>query len=192
MCHCGYIKPYIPEWESVIIANVLYKINFYLKLVDISTNLYLCDMNHKVNHPVPPSLVAQIGALYHRIYKECDRIFRENGLPLQMDQIPVLMSLYYSGGASQNTIGIALARDKASVNRTISVLLKKGLVKVIPDTFDKRKTCVELTASGQQLAKHTDTILGRFDATLSAELTAGERTEFDKAILKLIGIVTPC
>jgi DNA-binding MarR family transcriptional regulator len=109
-----------------------------------------------------------------------------------MDQIPVLMSLYYSGGASQKATGAVLGRDKASINRTISVLLKKDLVKVIPDTIDKRKTHVELTASGEELAKQADTILGRFDAVLSSELTEEERKKFDKTMLKLIGIVTPC
>jgi DNA-binding MarR family transcriptional regulator len=149
-------------------------------------------MNHKIGHPAPPSLVAQIGSLYHKIYKECDKIFREDDFPLQMDQIPVLMSLYYSGGASQKATGSALGRDKASVNRTIAVLLKKDFVKVIPDTVDRRKTHVELTASGEKLAKQADAILGRFNAVLSSELTEEERKALDKTMLKLIGVVTPC
>jgi len=148
-------------------------------------------MNRKVDHPAPPSLVAQIGSLYHRIYKECDKIFRGHNFPLEMDQVPVLMNLYYKGGSSQKAIVTDLVRDKASINRTISVLLKMDLVKVIPDAVDKRKTHVELTASGEKLAKQADAILARFDAVLSSELTEQERKEFDKTMLKLIGIVTP-
>jgi DNA-binding MarR family transcriptional regulator len=102
------------------------------------------------------------------------------------------MVLYYSGGASQKTIGTDLGRDKASINRTISVLLKNDFVKVIPDAVDKRKTYVELTTTGEKLAKQADAILGKFDAVLSSELTGEERTGFDKTMLKLIGIVTPC
>ena len=148
-------------------------------------------MNRNVEHPAPPSLVAQIGALYHRIFKECDKIFRGHNFPLQMDQVPVLMSLYYSGGASQKAVGAVLGRDKASINRTISVLLKNDFVKVIQATDDKRKTHVELTAAGEKLAIQADTILGRFDMVLSSELKEEERKEFDKTMLKLIGIVTP-
>ena len=147
---------------------------------------------NKIDHPAPPSLVAQIGSLYHKMQKEYDKIFREHDFPLQMDQIPVLMILYYSGGASQKYTCAALGRDKASINRTISVLLKKDFVKVIPDTVDKRKTHVELTADGEKLAKQADIILGRFDAVLSSGLTEKERKELDKAMLKLIGVVTPC
>ena len=149
-------------------------------------------MNRELNHPAPPSLVAQIGALYNNIYKECDKLFREHNFPLQMDQVPVLMVLYYSGGVSQKAIGTDLGRDKASVNRTVSVLLKKDFVKVIPDTVDKRKTYVELTASGESAAKQADAILARFDSILSSELTGEERSEFDKTMQKLIRLVTPC
>jgi DNA-binding MarR family transcriptional regulator len=149
-------------------------------------------MNRKVEHPAPPSLVAQIGALYHKMHKECDKIFQGHDFPLQMDQIPVLMSLYYSGGASQKATGAELGRDKASINRTISVLLRTDLVNVLPDTVDKRKTYVELTENGRKLAKRADAVLVRFDAVLSSELTEQEREEFDKTMLKLIGIVTPC
>src|SRR6266481_3097526 len=116
-------------------------------------------MNRKVEHLAPPSLIGQIGSFYHKMEKECGKIFREQGFPLEMDQIPVLMILYYSAGKSQKDTGTALARDKASINRTISVLLKKDLVKVIPDTIDKRKTCAELTASGKKLAEQADAIL---------------------------------
>lgn len=149
-------------------------------------------MNGKVAHPTPPSLVAQIGALYNRIFKECGKIFQEHGFPLEMDQVPVLMMLYYSGGASQKAAGASLGRDKASINRTVSFLLKKGLVKVIQDTVDKRKTCVELTTSGENLAKQANTILEKFDAVLSAELTEEQRKNFNKTMLKLIDVVTPC
>ena len=149
-------------------------------------------MNRKVDHPAPPSLVAQIGGLYHSIYRECDKIFRGHDFPLQMDQVPVLMVLYYSGGTSQKAIGTDLGRDKASVNRTISLLLKKDIVKVIQDAIDKRKTYVELTPAGEELAKQAATMLERFDLVLSSELTGEERKGFDKTMLKLKEIVTPC
>lgn len=149
-------------------------------------------MNSKVDHPAPPSLVGQIGALYHRIYRECDKVFQGHNFPLQMDQVPVLMHLYYAGGASQKAIGTSLGRDKASINRTISVLLKKDFVNVIQDPVDKRKNHVELTVNGEKLGKQADAILGRFDVVLSSELTEEERKEFDKTMLKLTRIVTPC
>jgi DNA-binding MarR family transcriptional regulator len=148
-------------------------------------------MNPKVERLTPPLIVAQIGSFYHTLYKECDKIFRGHNFPLQMDQVSVLMVLYYSGGASQKDTCTALGRDKASINRTISVFHKKNLVQVIQDTVDKRKTHVELTESGKKLAKQADAILERFDAALSSELTEEEKEGFNKIMLKLIEVVTP-
>jgi len=140
--------------------------------------------------PVPPLMTFQIGALHGRSYKECARIFREKAFPLEMDQVPVILMLYYKGGASQQEIGSSIQRDKASINRTVSFLLKKDIVKVIQDSADKRKTVVTLTTTGKKLAKQADIILEEFDQTLSSVLTEHERKQFHSLMLKLIDSIT--
>lgn len=141
------------------------------------------------NKPVPPLILSQIGFLYGRVYRACDKIFREKSFPLEMDQIPVIMTLYYKGGAFQQEISAQLHRDKASVNRTISFLLKKDIVKVIQDSNDKRKTIVELTASGKKMAKQAAIIIEEFDAFLVFALTEEEKKQFQSLMLKLIDTV---
>ncbi|WP_183575776.1 MarR family winged helix-turn-helix transcriptional regulator [Mucilaginibacter sp. X5P1] len=148
-------------------------------------------MTHKNDLPVPPILVAQIGRLYNNMYKGCDKNFREHGFPLEMDQVPVLLSLYYTGGVSQQAICSNLRRDKASVNRTISFLVKNDIAIVIRDTVDKRKTCVKLTAKGENLAMQGDTIIEKYNTALASGLTEEERKEFNKIMLKLIGVIDP-
>jgi DNA-binding MarR family transcriptional regulator len=137
-------------------------------------------------HPAPPVLISLIGNLHNRMYKECDRIIREKGFPLEMDQLPVLLKLYYSGDASQQEISSDLKRDKASINRTVSFLVNKDIVVVIQDTIDKRKTRVALTASGKKLAGQAHTIVEAFNTTLSAALTAEESKQFQSITQKLI------
>jgi len=147
-------------------------------------------MNQDNGSSVPIFMTFQIGALYGRIHKECDKIFRERSFPLEMDQIPVVLRLYYKGGASQQEICSALQRDKASVNRTVSFLLKKDIVKVIQDSDDKRKTAVTLTTTGKKLAKQAHIILEEFNQLLTSVLTEEERKQFHSLILKLIGTIT--
>lgn len=147
-------------------------------------------MNADNKYPAPPLIISQIGALHSRIYRECDKIFREKAFPLEMDQLPVLLKLYYKGGASQQEISSVLQRDKASVNRTVSFLLKKDIVKVIQDAADKRKTVVELTATGKKLATQANAILEEFDAFLTSVLTEEQRKQFHSLMLKLIDNVT--
>lgn len=143
----------------------------------------MCEDNKST---ILPLTIFQIGALHIRIFKEGARLFREKAFPLEMDQLPVLMKLHYGRSASQQEICFDLQRDKASINRTVSFLLKKGIVSVVQDATDKRKTLVELTASGKKLAKQAEVILEEFDEALSSVLTKKEKEQFHSLMLKLI------
>ena len=144
-------------------------------------------MNRNDPPAMKPLVIFQIGNLYGKIHRECDRLFREKAFPLEMDQIPVVLKLYFWGKASQQELATRLRRDKASINRTVSFLVKKDIVKVIPDAADKRKTLVELTGAGKKLAMKANGILEEFDATLSSVLSATERKQFHEIMSRLIG-----
>lgn len=148
-------------------------------------------MNEEKQRPRPPLLIAQIGFLHNVMRKDCDRIFREQDFPLEMDQLPVLLSLYYSGGASQQEICSKLLRDKASINRTVTFLVTKGFVTTTPDSDDKRKTRVELTAAGRKLAQKANDILEKYDEKLSSAFTAAEKREFHRLMELLTSACLP-
>lgn len=147
-------------------------------------------MNQNDTHLAPPVMIAHIGSLYRKIHRHCDRVFRERGFPLEMDQIPVLMRLYYSGAASQQEICFALLRDKASVNRTITLMAKNDFARVLKDATDKRKTSVELTAIGKKLAAQAHMLLEDFNKSLAATLTEDEGTLFNSLALRLTEAIT--
>ena len=132
-------------------------------------------MNLNNEPAISPFLIFQIGALFNRIHRECDKIFRQKAFLLEMDQIPVVLKLYYQGRASQQEISSGLQKD---------------MVKVIQDTTDKRKTQVELTATGKKLAMKAHAILEEFDTSLSSVLTAEEKKQFHQTMHRLIGTVT--
>jgi DNA-binding MarR family transcriptional regulator len=134
---------------------------------------------------MPSFLMAEIGALYLESYRACGSRFREQNFPLDFDQVPVLLLLHYGGAASQQEIYTKLQRDKASVNRTVASLTKKGFTTVKPDSADKRKTIVELTPLGKNLAKQGNAILEKYDNMLSSSLTTKERQLFSDLIGKL-------
>ncbi len=138
----------------------------------------------------PPLLVSRIGKLYSEMFRGCDRVFREKGFPLDLDQVPVLLKLYYSGGAYQQEICSDLNRDKASVNRTVAFLLKNDIVQVSQDATDKRKTRVELTENGTMLAIRGHQILEEFEVSLSYSLTAAEKKQFLSITQRLIEDIT--
>ena len=119
--------------------------------------------------------------------REYDKAFREQNFPVEMDQIPVLLTLYYKNeGLTQQDICSDLQRDKASVNRTVAFLTKKDFANCVQDAIDKRKTRVELTAAGKELAAEAHTIIKKMDKTLTSGLTEKETVQFSTLVNKLI------
>jgi MarR family transcriptional repressor of mepA len=131
-------------------------------------------------------LIAGIGALRLMVLRECDRLFREKDFPLDMDQVSVLRLLYNSPGLSQKEIGALLQRDKASVNRTISLFSEKGIVKVVTDKQDKRKTSIEFTSEGKNLVRQTEVVLAKYEKYLASLFTEEEYQTFNLLVNKLL------
>lgn len=148
-------------------------------------------MDDNKSADIPQLLIYQIGSLHKKILKDCGKILRELEFPLEMDQIPVLMMLYYSNAASQQEISAGLQRDKASVNRTVTFLTKAGITEVAPYGDSKRKTSVRLTANGKKLAKQADIILNKFGEDFSVSLTKEERLQFNVILQKLMDTTAP-
>ncbi|HLX67254.1 MAG TPA: MarR family transcriptional regulator [Puia sp.] len=130
-------------------------------------------------------IIAGVGALRLKTLKECDKLFREKDFPFEMDQVQILIVLFHRKGLSQQEIGLRLQRDKASVNRTVSLFSKKGLVKIVPEKEDRRMTRVELTTMGKELAKQTVGILVKYERSLAAVLTEEEYRQFTVLLSKL-------
>src|ERR1700722_7750683 len=116
------------------------------------------------NALTPPALISQIGGLYRSMRKKGTVLFREQAFPLDLDQIPVLLIAYYRNGASQHEMGVALQRDKASINRTVGFLVANGYASVEASQEDRRKTIVKLTVEGKKLARQADRILSQLNA----------------------------
>jgi len=131
-------------------------------------------------------IIAGVGSLRLKTLKDCDKLFREKDFPFEMDQVQILIVLYNSKGLSQQEIGSRLQRDKASVNRTVSLFGKKGLVKIVQDKDDGRKTRVELTTVGKEWAKQTVSILVKYEQHLATALSKDEYRQFCFLLDKLI------
>jgi len=164
---------------------------FLLKWLIYQQKQYLCRMSSNNAPLFRPLMIFQIGSLVQKMRRECDIIFREKEFPLEMDQIPVLLALYYRfpDGASQQEIGEQLQRDKASINRTITFLVRNDIVNVVQDDTNKRRNRVGLTATGKKLAMQAENVLEKFDSFLSATFTAEEKVRLDDLLQKLIATV---
>lgn len=97
---------------------------------------------------------------------------------VQMEQIPVLFTLYTSGDLSQQEIANRTERDKSSIQRTIRLLEEKGLVVVQQDQFDKRKNIVHITAEGKCLTSKMRKILIEAENEVFSVVNEDDRKDF--------------
>lgn len=131
-------------------------------------------------------LIAGIGALRLKLLRDCDRFFREKDFPLNLDHVSVLRLMAGEPGLTQREIGARLQRDKASVNRTITLFSEKGIVKIITDKLDKRKTSIELTTEGKKLARQAEAVLVKYEEYLASLLSEKEYQTFNQLVNKLL------
>ncbi|WP_377162616.1 MarR family winged helix-turn-helix transcriptional regulator [Mucilaginibacter terrae] len=120
-------------------------------------------------------LLFKIFNIHKIICNKSNKSFSNEGLNIQVEQIPVVMVIFYNGPKSQQEIAHELLRDKSSVLRTVGSLVTAGYLVVEPDTFDKRKKCVNLTPKGLHLCKRLAEEIGMVDNIMFSNLSVAEK-----------------
>jgi len=87
------------------------------------------------------------------IFRKTAMLLTEEGMQLQIEQLPILVILQKKGTLSQRELSDMTMRDKSSILRSVIALQKKGLLLIEQDILDKRKNNIDLSAEGTELAK---------------------------------------
>ena len=66
-------------------------------------------------------------------------------------QFGILEALLHVGPQNQRDLGRKLLMSKGNISIVIDNLVKRGLVNRVPDTTDRRRTVIHLTAKGRKL-----------------------------------------
>jgi DNA-binding MarR family transcriptional regulator len=111
-------------------------------------------------------LIRYIGSIGKLIMEQGRLKMKEKRMPIDMDQLPVLMCIYLSKEITQQEISTYVNRDKSSIKRTVTLLHKKGLIELHPHQNDKRKTIVSMTDVGNFVADRVKEVMHEIeDAT---------------------------
>lgn len=94
----------------------------------------------------------QLHRIQKAMFRNGNHLMQKSDIPLQMEQIPVLMVICAKKELSQQEVADILGRDKSSVMRSITTMVNKGLVTVSQDVNDKRRNNVIPTKNGNALA----------------------------------------
>lgn len=122
--------------------------------------------------------------LHKAAFNKANKFFINDGIEVPVDQMPVLMIVFYEGAMSQQEIAGKLFRDKSSILRSIASLESKGLVTITADSADKRKRIIGLTDAGENQATMVNTEIRKIDKMLFSCLTEKEKKDFEALLMK--------
>jgi DNA-binding MarR family transcriptional regulator len=144
-------------------------------------------MNSKVQ--LPNSILFHFGMVNKALFNRANKLISKGGFPIQLEQLPVVLVLYYEGDQSQQEIADSCERDKSSVQRSISSLLKHEIVQVAQDPHDKRRNIVHLTPKGKAIAKEIEQEIIRIEDKLFGQLSRKEKDAFIKQLAHIHAII---
>lgn len=103
-----------------------------------------------------------------------ESILLENNIPITKQQWVVLNLIKTNDGINQNELACYVNRDKTSVTRFISTLIKKEYLEKKSSAEDKRANTLHITKKGLEVIKQTTPIIKEAVLTLQKEVTHKE------------------
>lgn len=136
-------------------------------------------------------IIFSVADLHKELFNKGNKRFAQEGFPIQVEQLPVLMCCYYKGAISQQQIADISCRDKSSIQRTITYFVKHDLAEIVSDISDKRKNIVRLTENGNKLGQDIeDRVIEMDQRIFENKLTDQEKETFISLTRKIKQIVS--
>jgi DNA-binding MarR family transcriptional regulator len=135
------------------------------------------------------TLTYHIHRISHLIQLRGNQLIKEKEIPIDMDQLPVLMCVFFGDNISQQEVASVCNRDKAYVKRTLTVFEKKGLIKILPHPKDKRKTIVQTTDVGNFVTEQIREMIYEAEKEMFSFLNNRERKELLENLQRILSKV---
>ncbi|MBV4359966.1 MarR family winged helix-turn-helix transcriptional regulator [Pinibacter aurantiacus] len=127
----------------------------------------------------------QLHRIQKAMFRNGNHMMQKSDIPLQMEQLPVLMVICAKKELSQQEVADILGRDKSSVMRSITTMVKKGLVIVSQDVNDKRRNNLIPTKNGIALANKLKNIAKEAEAEAFKAFSVEEKDTMLKALMDI-------
>ena len=132
---------------------------------------------NSVSDEMKNTLVFQMHRIHSVMFRLANRLIEEASVPIKMEQLPVLMCIYRCENISQQEVADMIHRDKSSVQRTVVVLEKKGLISISPDKVDKRKNILHTTKTGAFISLQIKDIIKKVEEELFSAFDSEDKTK---------------
>ena len=129
--------------------------------------------------------------LGHLLGRMANRELVRSGFTLQIEQLPILFTTYFSGTnlLSQQEIANLLQKDKSGIQRSIRTLERDGYLRIIDDAVDRRKNLIQLTPAGKMAVEKVIEVAELIDSQVTSQLTAAELDTFLSTLRKISSLI---
>ncbi|MET1030959.1 MarR family winged helix-turn-helix transcriptional regulator [Domibacillus tundrae] len=104
---------------------------------------------------------------------------------LAPEQNLIMMLLWARDGLAQQELSDRLEKDKTNITRMLSSLEKKGFVKRVMETCDRRSIRIFLTDEGKALESDVIPVTEEFHRTVTAGISEEELAEVRRILIKM-------
>ena len=111
---------------------------------------------------------------HHVLKNYLKKEFNSGGIDLSAAQIGILFALKNKNERSMNELGRIISIDNAAITRHVDALERKGSVKRVADSNDRRKNLVAITRRGLAEAEKSAVIAGRVNAMIKEGFSEDE------------------
>jgi DNA-binding MarR family transcriptional regulator len=111
--------------------------------------------------------------------------FREHHIDLTYEMHQIMACLWRKDGINQQELADLTLKDKASMTYLIDNLSKRGLVKRMENTTDRRSKLIYLTPRGRQLGEKVEPWVAELFSIASRDFDASALREHIRAVEKM-------
>jgi DNA-binding MarR family transcriptional regulator len=138
----------------------------------------------------PSSLQTNIiflcGDFVHVFHQALTRAFKANRIPVTIEQFSILAILFYQNGINQKEIGTLLGRDKTTITRIISNMVKHKVIHRVSDQRDSRGKLIYLTPKGEAIQKKAVSVSGKLYQKAVGNIHEKDLTQGMTVVAKMI------
>lgn len=113
------------------------------------------------------------------------RQLKAHGFTITIDQWLIIKAILENPGITQNEIGDLVFKDNASVTRIIDLMVKSEYITRHVHSDDRRKTNLEVTASGKEVIQKVQDLVEKNRKTALKGITKDELEVMYSALLKI-------
>ena len=100
------------------------------------------------------------GHITKTIHNQLTAAFAAHRIPLTVEQFSLLSTLWYNDGMNQQSLAIALNRDKTTIARMVQIMEKNNLLVKVADKSDMRNKLIYTTNKGKNLQEQAVRLAG--------------------------------